>query len=126
MTGWNITEGRVPVKVTMKNVIETGLAPDTLYSDISVLTLPIPGVGPGSVVGFEWEVEREPLALEDVFEFQTDIPVARARYALTLPDGWTMEPFWVNWKPQESRPLAARGTPMVWEPPTSPPSMKSL
>jgi len=115
MTGWNITEGRAPVKVTMKDVIETGLAPDTLYSDISVLTLPVPGVGPGSVVGFEWEAERAPLALEDVFEFQTDLPVAQARYALTVPDGWTMEPFWVNWKPQESRPVADRGTSRAWE-----------
>ena len=115
MTGWNVTEGRETVKVTMKDVVETGLAPDALYSDISLLTLPVPGVGPGSVVGFEWEVERRPLSLEDVFEFQTGLPVARARYTLTLPAGWAMEPFWVNWKPQEGRPAAARGTSWIWE-----------
>ncbi len=115
MTGWNVTEGRETVKVTLRDVVETGLAPDSLYSDISILTLPVPGVGPGSVVGFEWEAERRPLSLEDVFEFQTGLPVARARYTLTLPAGWAMEPFWVNWKPQEGRPAAARGTSRVWE-----------
>ena len=115
MTGWNVTKGRAPAMATMKDVIETGLAPDTLYSDISVLTLPAPGVGPGSVVGFEWETERKPISLEDIFEFQTDLPVARARYALTVPAGWTIEPFWVNWKPQEGQPGTARGTSRVWE-----------
>lgn len=115
MTGWNITAGRETVKVTMKDAIETGLAPDTLYSDISIRILPVPGTGPGSVVGFEWEAERKPLSLEDVFEFQTGLPIARARYFLTLPAGWTMEPFWVNWKPQEAQPVAARRTSRVWE-----------
>jgi hypothetical protein len=115
MTGWNLTEGRAPVMVTMKDVVETGLAPNTLFSDISILILPVPGAGPGSVVGFEWETERKPLSLEDVFEFQTVLPIVRARYSLTLPDGWTMEPFWVNWKPQEGQPAATRGTSRVWE-----------
>jgi hypothetical protein len=115
MTGWNVTEGRQTVKVTMKDAIETGLAPETLYSDIGTLILPVPGAGPGSTIGFEWEAERKPLSLEDVFGFQTSLPVARARYVLTLPAGWTMEPFWVNWKPQEGQPVAARGTSRVWE-----------
>lgn len=115
MTGWNLTEGRAPVMVTMKDVVETGLAPNTLFSDISIRILPVPGAGPGSLVGFEWETERKPLSLEDVFEFQTALPIARARYSLTLPDGWTMEPFWLNWKPQEGQPTAGRGTSRVWE-----------
>ena len=115
MTGWNLKEGRAPVMVTMKDVVETGLAPNTLFADISILILPVPGAGPGSIVGFEWETERKPLSLEDVFEFQTALPVVRARYSLTLPDGWTMEPFWVNWEPQEGQPASGRRTSMVWE-----------
>lgn len=115
MTGWNVTEGRETVRVTMKDAIETGLAPDALYSDISIRILPVPRAEPGSIVGFEWEEERKPLSLEDVFEFQMGFPVVRARYTLTLPAGWTMDPFWVNWKPQEGRAVAAHGLSRVWE-----------
>ncbi len=115
MTGWNVLGGRETVVVTKKDAVETGLAPDTLYSDIGTLILVLPGAVPGSLVGFEWQTESQPLSLEDVFEFQMIVPVARARYALTVPSGWTVEPFWVNWPPQEGQPSGGRGTSRVWE-----------
>lgn len=115
MTGWNVTEGRKTVKVTMKDAVETGLAPDTLYSDINIKILPIPGAEAGSVVGFEWEEERKPPSLEDVFAFQGGFPTVRARYSVTLPAGWTMDPFWVNWKPEEGRPGTGPAPSMAWE-----------
>lgn len=115
MTGWNVTEGRKTLKVTMKNVVETGLAPDTLYTDVSMKILFAPSVEVGSIVGFEWEEERKPPSLEDIFEFQGRFPVGLSRYSVVLPEGWTMDTSWVNWTPAES--LRVEGSPpaQVWE-----------
>jgi hypothetical protein len=115
MTGWNLTQGRKTLKVTTKDVVETGLAPDTLYTDISMKILALPSVETGSVVGFEWEEERRPPSLEDIFEFQSGFPVACARYSLTLPPGWTMDAFWVNWPRQEAQRGTEAGPTVIWE-----------
>jgi len=115
MTGWNVTEGRKTLKVTIKNVVETGLAPDTLYTDVSMKILFAPSVEVGSLVGFEWEEERKPPSLEDVFEFQGGFPVGLSRYAVISPAGWTVDAFWVNWSPTEGRPVAGSPPGVVWE-----------
>lgn len=115
MTGWTVSQDGKPVKVTMKKVIETGLAPDTLYADISLKMLIVPGVEPGSVVGFEWEEERTPPSLEDIFEFQSVFPVMRARYSVSLPAGWDTDAFWVNWRPAESPSPSASAKSRTWE-----------
>jgi hypothetical protein len=115
MAGWKVQVDRKPVKVTMKNAIETGLAPDTLYADINLEMLVVPGVEPGSVVGFEWEEQKTPTSLEDIFEFQGQFPVMRARYSLTIPAGWGMDPFWMNWAPQEVPAVLPPAPSRTWE-----------
>lgn len=117
MKGWGVTEGRKTVKVTEKDVIETGLAPNTLYTDISIKILNVPGVEAGSLVGFEWEEERKPLSLEDAHTFQGPYPSERSRYAVALPAGWSADPYWVNWPAVEARPLTIAGAPLsfTWE-----------
>jgi hypothetical protein len=115
MTGWNVTEGRKTLKVTMKDAIETGLAPDTLYSDVSMRILAVPSVAVGSIVGFEWEEERKPPSLEDIFQFQGRFPVGRARYSINLPSGWTVDAHWANWAPQPGQPGTGPAPSMVWD-----------
>jgi hypothetical protein len=115
MTGWNITEGRKTLRATIKDVVETGLAPDTLYSDVCLKILTLPSVEVGSVVGFEWEEERKPPSLEDMYEFQGLFPVAQARYSIALPSGWTMDTYWVNWNPQEGQRGSGTSPTMTWE-----------
>ncbi len=115
MNGWNLTEGRKTLRVTMKDAVETGLAPDTLYSDVTMKILALPSVEVGSVVGFEWQEERVPESLEDIYEFQDPFPVLTARYNLIMPPGWTAEPGWVNWAPQEGRPITGAPASKVWE-----------
>jgi hypothetical protein len=114
MTGWNLTEGRKTLKSTMKDVVETGLAPDTLYSDVSLKILALPSVEVGSVVGFEWQEERKPESLEEIYEFQGRYPVGTARYSIVYPLGWTASASWVNWNPQEPRPLQGPAPSMAW------------
>ena len=117
MKGWGVTEGRKTAKVTVKDVIETGLAPDTLYTDISIKILNVPGVEVGSLIGFEWEEERKPPSLEDIHTFQGPYPVERSRYSVALPAGWSADAYWVNWPPAEARTGTAPGAAksMTWE-----------
>jgi hypothetical protein len=115
MNGWNLTEGRKTLRVTIKDVVETGLAPDTLYSDVTMKILSLPSVEVGSVVGFEWTEERAPESLEDIFEFQGSFPILTSRYTVSMPPGWTAEPIWVNWKPQEGQSFPGPPPSTVWE-----------
>ncbi|HPW17835.1 MAG TPA: DUF3857 domain-containing protein, partial [Candidatus Aminicenantes bacterium] len=117
MNGWGVTEGRKTVKVTVKDILETGLAPDTLYTDICMKVLNVPGVGVGSLVGFEWEEERKPLSLEDLHTFQGPFPSQLSRYSVAMPSGWSVEAFWVNWPAVEPRPHAVAKAPVsfTWE-----------
>ena len=102
MTGWVVNPGGDSKKVTMKQALQTSMAPDTLYMDAKAFMLFVPEVDTGSVVGFEWEEARTPPSLEDLCEFQGPLPILRTRYSLTLPAGWDAEFHWVNWKPVEA------------------------
>src|SRR5512136_1789707 len=104
MAGWGVTPGRKTAKVTGKDVIETGLAPDTLFTDVFVKILTVPGAEVGSVVGFEWQEERKPPSLEDTHTFQGSYPCERSRYSVTLPASWSADAYWVNWPPAEAVP----------------------
>ena len=117
MKGWGVAEGRKTVKVTDKDVLETGLAPDTLYTDICIKILNVPGVAVGSLVGFEWEEERKPLSLEDVHTFQGPFPSQSSRYTVALPAAWSVEADWVNWPPVEARLRTVAGAPQsfTWD-----------
>jgi Domain of Unknown Function with PDB structure (DUF3857) len=117
MTGWGVTEGRKTVKVTAKDVIETGLAPDTLYTDICIKILNVPGAEVGSLVGFEWQEERKPPSLEDTHMFQGPYPSERSRYSVVLPAGWSADAYWVNWPTVEPGlgEVAGAGRSMTWE-----------
>jgi hypothetical protein len=55
-----------------------------------------PGAAPGAVIGFEYEIEQNPLQMADVFAFQDTIPVREANYSLKLPPGWSMVSSWLN------------------------------
>jgi hypothetical protein len=117
MKGWGVTEGRKTAKVTDKDVLETGLAPDTLYTDICIKILNVPGVGVGSLVGFEWEEERKPLSFEDIHTFQGAFPSEHSRYSVAVPVGWSVDPYWVNWEPVEAQPRTISGAPQsfTWD-----------
>ena len=113
MYGWVVNPNGSTRQVNLKNVISSSLAPDTLYMDVRMMLLAVPEVDVGSVVGFEWVEERTPPVVEDSFEFQGELPVVRAVYALTLPPRWEPDLNWVNWAPVELKqepisPLQAR------------------
>lgn len=109
MSGWVINKGGSTRQVAIKQVISSSLAPDTLYMDARMMMLSVPEVDVGSVVGFEWQEERTPPAVEDECLFQREFPVLRSRYSLTLPAGWQPELAWINMPPVE--PAGVTGPP---------------
>jgi hypothetical protein len=102
LAGWAINPSGSPRQMTMKDVISSSLAPDTLYMDAKIMMLSIPEVDAGSVVGFEWQEELTPPAFEDRWDFQGDFPVLRARYGLSMPTRWEPDFAWINWAPVEA------------------------
>jgi len=109
MTGWVVNPAGAPREVTMKDVISSSLAPDTLYMDAKIMMLSVPEVDVGSVVGFEWQEELSPPAFEDRFDFQGRFPVLQARYAISLPVRWEPDLSWIHWDPVQ--PVGAPDTP---------------
>lgn len=76
------------------------IAPNTeggeLVSDTRYKVLHIPAPDPGNIVGYEYEVEEQPLFLQDIWEFQGNDPVHESRYSLQLPPGWEYKASWLN------------------------------
>lgn len=120
MEGWVVNPSGDPRKMTMKQAMQTAMAPDTLYMDASFYLLPIPEVDTGSVVGYEWEEERTPPSLEDAFAFQESYPTLLARYTLTLPPGWQPVLSWVNWSAEGNRPSSSAPSTTTFEIPNIP------
>ena len=112
MTGWVINPSGSSREVTMKQVISSSIVPDTLYMDAKIMILAVPEVDVGSVVGFEWEEERTPEALEDNYDFQGRFPIVRGRYVIDLPPRWEPEVRWIKWAPVEPGRIDAR--PGTW------------
>ncbi len=82
-----------------------------LVSDVRMKFLQIPAADPGSVVGYEYEEEENPLVLQDVWYFQEAVPVRETHYSLQLPPGWAYKAFWMNYP--ESKPAEA-GSQLQW------------
>lgn len=109
LKGWSIPAQGREYEVKEKDALETSSFSEDLYSDTHYKILRIPGAEPGSVVGYEYEQRERPYVFQETFWFQDDIPVRRARFALSLPPGWEYEEHWTNHAPQP-----AQGGP-AWE-----------
>ena len=67
-----------------------------LYNDVRVRSAVCPGADPGSVVAFEYEVQRHEWVNEFEWSFQEPIPMRESRLALQLPTGWEFKVQWAN------------------------------
>jgi hypothetical protein len=83
-----------------------------LATDIRVLVLQIPAATPGSIIGYEAELEETPDALADHWSFQDTIPVREARYSLQLPNGWSYKATWLNHVDQS--PVSTGANQWLW------------
>lgn len=114
LKAWAIPAAGKDYEVKEKDAIETSLpGAGILYEDTRYKFLKIPAADPGNVIGYEYEQKRRPYVLQDIWSFQDDIPVRRARFELRLPSGWEYESFWVNHAPMN--PQSAGPNQSVWE-----------
>jgi hypothetical protein len=105
--GWCIPAQGKDFEVKDKEATETSLALEgaELISDVKYKTLQIPAAEPGNIIGYEYEVEEQPLFLQDTWDFQESDPVRESHYSLQLPPGWEYKASWLNHaevKPSES------------------------
>ncbi|MCK7490931.1 MAG: hypothetical protein MZW92_03395 [Comamonadaceae bacterium] len=97
MSGWVVNPSGSPRQATMKEVISSSLAPDTLYMDVRMMLLVVPEVDVGSVVGFEWAEERTRPRSRTTSNSRASCPRSGPLYTLTLPPGWEPDFNWINW-----------------------------
>ncbi len=67
-----------------------------LISDLRAKVLAIPAAYPGNIVGYEYDVEEQPLILGDIWRFQHKVPVRESHYSLQVPPGWQYKATWRN------------------------------
>src|SRR5260370_11942557 len=86
--GWCIPAQGKDYEVKDKEALEVSppmIKGAELIDDVKVRLLHIPAADPGNIVGYEYEVEEQPLVLQDIWEFQSEDPVRETRYSFQLP-----------------------------------------
>jgi len=112
--GWCIPAQGKDYEVKDKDAVERSLGPGyELVSDVRYKVLTIPASEPGNIVGYEYEMEEQPLVLEDTWDFQESDPVRESRYSLQLPSGWEYRASWLNYP--EVKPMQGGSNQWQWE-----------
>jgi hypothetical protein len=114
MRGWCIPAQGKDYEVKDKEAIEISLPKiegSELVSDVKDKFLRIPAADPGNIVGYEYEEEKQPFVLQDIWDFQGTNPVRESHYTVLLPPGWEFKATWVNYP--EVKPLQ-NGTQTAW------------
>ncbi|MGB8579811.1 MAG: DUF3857 and transglutaminase domain-containing protein [Candidatus Sulfotelmatobacter sp.] len=96
--GWCIPAQGKDYEVKDKDAVERSSSADggELISDAKYKVLRIPAADPGNIVGYEYEIEEQPLFLQDTWSFQEPDPVFESHYSLQLPPGWEYKVSWLN------------------------------
>lgn len=108
LRGWCIPSQGKDYEVKDKEAVEIALrktAGSELISDVKEKLLQIPAPDPGSIVGYEYEQDEQPMVLQDVWRFQRQVPGRELHYSLQLPSGWEYKASWINYsevKPTQS------------------------
>jgi hypothetical protein len=111
LRGWCIPAKGKDYEVKDKDALEMSVPKvegSELISDVKYKIINIPASDPGSVIGYEYEAEEQPLLLQDSWVFQTEVPVHESHYSLLLPPGWEYKAMWLNYaevKPTQSGTL---------------------
>jgi transglutaminase-like putative cysteine protease len=98
--GWCIPAQGKDYEVKDKEAAEVSLpkiAGSELISDVKEKMLQIPAADPGNIVGYEYDVEEQPMVLQSVWRFQREIPGRELHFSLELPAGWEYKTFWINY-----------------------------
>jgi hypothetical protein len=97
--GWCIPAQGKDFEVKDKDAVDIALPNiegSELISDVKDKFLRIPAPEPGNILGYEYEVEEQPLILQDNWNFQQAVPVRESHYSVVLPPGWEYKASWLN------------------------------
>ena len=100
LRGWCIPAQGKDYEVKDKEAFEVALpkiAGSELISDVKEKLLQIPAPDPGSIVGYEYEQDEQPMVLQDVWMFQREVPGRELHFSLQLPSGWEYKASWINY-----------------------------
>ncbi len=98
--GWCIPATGKDYEVKDKEAVELAVPKiegAELVSDVRAKAIRIPASEPGNIVGYEYEIEKQPLVLQDQWDLQEESPVRESHYSLQLPAGWEYKAFWLNY-----------------------------
>jgi hypothetical protein len=112
MKAWCISKDGKEFEVKEKDAIESGMT-GGVYNDLRVKVLTIPAALPGSVIAYEYQQKRRPFFLQDEWQIQHEIPVAKTRFVLDHPTSWEHTSKWINFP--EQKPIEDDGHHVVWE-----------
>lgn len=105
---WSIAPDGHQYTVKDNEIREVGADEDgMLYVDYRAKVASPPGADPGGVAAYESEHLLPSYIKESSWDFQTDIPVARAVFEVDLPAGWKQRAVWHHYaavQPQEVAP----------------------
>jgi hypothetical protein len=96
LKAWSITAENEEYEVKEKDAVETAAFSGSLYGDERYKVLQIPGVHPGSVIGYEYQQRQRPFVQQEMWAFQDSIPVRRTKFTLELPKAWRYSEYWRN------------------------------
>jgi hypothetical protein len=115
MHGWSIPAQGKDYEVKEKDAIDIALPFEggELVDDAKFRVLRIPASDPGNIVGYEFEEEKQPFWLQDIWEFQEADPVRESHYSLQLPPGWVFKASWLFHA--EVKPDEASGNTLQWK-----------
>ena len=97
--GWCIPSQGRDYEVKAKEGAEISLPKiegSELVTDVKAKVIEIPAADPGNIVGYEYELEEQPLVLQEGWSFQKHIPVRESRFQIQLPPGWEYKSKWLN------------------------------
>jgi len=112
--GWCIPSQGKDYEVKEKDAVDVAAPFDggELISDVKYKVLKIPGADPGSIVGYEYDVEEQPFWLQNTWDFQETEPVRESHFSLQLPPGWEYKASWSSYP--EVKPTEGAGSTWQW------------
>lgn len=113
LKAWTLLASGQVMAVDRKNAVREGVSEDALFSDEHSEILRFPEANPGNIVAYEYVQRHRPLVFEDDWEFQETAPTRRARFELTIPDGWEFTNAWAHYPAQQAQNTTPRE--YAWE-----------
>ncbi len=102
---WSIDTSGREYEVKDKEFAESSSFNESLYDDVRARVASAPAAGPGTVVGFEYDIQRRFFFDELHWLFQDDIPVHLAILTVQFPSGYEYKDLWANAEPAKASPV---------------------